>query len=387
MESSRGNEPCTLLTRTQSRVRHYLVFELPWFIPSTLFWVWLLLLRGKDLPLSAQKWIWLAPFGTVIWRAIATWSKKSKPRTLVTAVAFASLLSFTYAPFSTFLILKRLAAKFSFVFRGCKATLAWLLFSDPGIADASLALCIAGTWIGALVATHEELVVALTVLDITLINVIVVRALRWAYSPIQPFREAYEKFLKPWAQARMALGVAFGQLASQSGKRGVGLHRLGCDYLRKARRLAKRIPAEEGQLIPFFVLAYLLIAGIIVAGYAVAFYALTRANVPQLVLMHGETSLLSYWLASLAIFTTAPISAVQPTGSLGAAFCTLEIVNAVLMLVLFFSLLFRGMAGRSFAIRTELRKEKETLIESINEEITSLGGDAPDSESLERRPE
>lgn len=107
-------------------------------------------------------------------------------------------------------------------------------------------------------------------------------------------------------------------------------------------RSAKRLVPQTGkQLYPILMASWLVLTVLVVLVFAMCFYSFSEIEQPVLEIIGNSGSFLHFLGASLAVFTTAPVSTVYPLDTWGLSFCDIEITDALLLLGLFLAMLIR----------------------------------------------
>ena len=135
--------------------------------------------------------------------------------------------------------------------------------------------------------------------------------------------------------------------------------------LRLACGMRRLIPQTRGQLFPVLMASWLALTTLAILLFAICFYSLAGIGLPVLDFSGGSGCLWCNLAASLAVFTTAPISNVSPTSAWGLFICGVEVADALLLLGLFLALLMR-LVPHDPARGLE---KIETAVKEMNEEI------------------
>jgi hypothetical protein len=135
--------------------------------------------------------------------------------------------------------------------------------------------------------------------------------------------------------------------------------------LRLGRGMRRLIPQTRAQLFPVLMASWLALAILAILLFAICFYSLARIGLPVLEFSGGSGCLWCNLAASLAVFTTAPISNVSLISAWGLFICGIEVADALLLLGFFLALLMRLVPHDSVR---ELEKI-ETALKEMNEDI------------------
>ncbi len=158
--------------------------------------------------------------------------------------------------------------------------------------------------------------------------------------------------------------------------------------LRLGRGIWRLIPQTRGQLFPVLMASWLALTTVAILLFAICFYSLARIGLPVLEFSGGSGCLWCNLAASLAVFTTAPISNVSLTSAWGLFICGVEVADALLLLGLFLALLMRlvphdsarGLEKIETAVK-EMNEKVETRLELAFKEfgtgVTRGGTDSP----------
>jgi len=163
--------------------------------------------------------------------------------------------------------------------------------------------------------------------------------------------------------------------------------------LRLVRGMRRLIPQTRGQLFPVLMASWLALTTLAILLFAICFYSLAGIGLPVLDFSGASGCLWCNLAASLAVFTTAPISNVSPTSAWGLFICGVEVADALLLLGLFLALLMRlvphdsarGLEKIETAVK-EMNEEIEATLELASKEfdrrVTRGGTDSPTQHEL-----
>jgi len=229
---------------------------------------------------------------------------------------------------------------------------------------------------------YSPVVIAAICIAIIVLQILLFRAFLWVYRP----EERIKSFVILAAAIRLVVVVLrFFEFALSKVKHrasdghslqedaGTGMDETDTEtqleeiriVLRLVGGMQRLIPQTRGQLFPILMASWLALAALAIVVYGICFYSLAGIGLPVVDFSGGSGCLWCNLAASLAVFTTAPISNVSLTSAWGLFICGVEVADALLLLGLFLALLMRLVPHDS---ARELEKI-ETAVKEMNEKF------------------
>jgi len=257
-----------------------------------------------------------------------------------------------------FWVIRRVFQLTKFLLRLPALSLSRALLSDrTGIASILTAILVLASFIQTCLDYSPAVIVAVCT-GIVVLQILLFRAFLWVYKP--------EVRIKSFVLLAAAIGLVvallrafeftLGKVKQQAPDGNPHSKDTGTDIgqddrktqlmgIHVARRLMhgvfKLIPRTRGQLFPLLMASWLGLTTLVIFVYGICFYSLAGIGIPVLVFSGGSGCFWCGIAASLAIFTTTPISNVALTNAWGLFICGVEVADALLLLGLFLALLIR----------------------------------------------
>ena len=283
---------------------------------------------------------------------------------------------------ASFKVIRRVFRVAGFLLRLPVLSLRYAIFSNTsGIASILVAVLVLAGVVQALVR-YLPVLIAAVCFGIVVLQILLFRAFLWVYRP--------EKRIKSFVILAGGIGIIVvvlrvlefalskvKQRASDGHSRpedaGTGMDETDTETQRDEIRIVLRlvggiqrlIPQTRGQLFPVLMASWLALAALAIVVYGICFYSLAGIGLPVVDFSGGSGCLWCNLAASLAVFTTAPISNVSLTSAWGLFICGIEVADALLLLGLFLALLMRLVPHDS---ARELEKI-ETAVKEMNEKV------------------
>ena len=230
---------------------------------------------------------------------------------------------------------------------------------------------------------YSPVVMAAVCIDIVALQIMLFRAFLWVYRPevriksfvifaayiglVNGLFGVFEVLALSRVQHRASDGPSIAEDAGTAIDEGdteiqlTSIRLMRC-LMRGMRRL---IPETRGQLFPVLMASWLALATLAIVVYGICFYSLAGIGLPVVDFSGSSGCLWCNLAASLAVFTTAPLSNVSLTSAWGLFICGVEVADALLLLGLFLALLMRLVPHDS---ARELEKI-EMAVNDVNKEV------------------
>ena len=299
--------------------------------------------------------------------------------------------------------------------RGPRLLIRFLVFSDlPGVASLLWgASFISG--IVQVVSGSYPIVLAAVCIGMIALHALLARAFLWAYRPDTRLRKLLPSSLSLYIVVQLLKLVEFAQ--RHSGGRTPDMQTTAGGTTNPARderkptrgsaRVVLRLfswglrmfPQTRSNLFSTILLSWAALTLAVVIYFAIVFHSLARVGHP---VVEGTGLLSGFWhnlASSMALFTSAPVARVSPTGVYGLLLSGIEAVDALLLLGLFLALIVRLVPRESEEklheielvladMHDRVEKEMSVALETIgsppNEAPVSNGDVSSDTHEQER---
>jgi len=336
---------------------------------SGLFSSWclvVLLVRPGWIWHASMAWIWAVPF--LVYLGLSRKERKAtaNPTRKKLLVALSVVItSYLYVPGVLVRIVWRFLGRVIGFLRWTLSAICSALANESAWVDVALIPGISVSWIAALVWANSFAKAAAVSLMMLLLFTALIRILVWACHPVRPAKKAFE-FLRTWAIIHVWLGKLMVSVASLSGRD--DLKKQGEALVRQSQRAIHLVPTSESGFMPVLVFSWLGACAIAVFSYAVVLHVLPELGIQIHEASSSDAgSLLNAIVRSLAVFTTAPIASIQPTGGFGIAFCAVEISHAAILTILFLASFLKSMSTQGEVELTALREGQASFSREIEE--------------------
>ena len=323
----------------------------------------------------AFMWVWVVPLAlSLLMMPIRPKGEGTSRRSLF-LVSLEVVEAYVYLPLRIVSLACRLVWRVGRITGRFTSPVTSRLGGEAGILDFLVVLALAGCWIAALVPMPLPARIAAISLTVALTETLVLRLLVWAFHPVRPLVNAFE-FVRIFAIAFAAIGKALVVLGRED--KGSDQFRLGQKLVRAAESLVSRVPSTEGAFLCILISFWLGASVLVINSFAIAAYALRALGLPIYVTSAATGSaFVDSLVSSLAVFSTAPIASIDPTGRAGVVLVALEISNAALLTLLFLALFLRAMSREGEGELEVLRKKQVEftgLLDEMEDHFTKRMG-------------
>ncbi len=345
---------------------HFVEKWIVWRATSFALWYWVLgafiqHASGVD-KLACKGWIALAPgLALVFFAARQQWIK---------------LAGFPFYVVSFPLVFFGLVFWFCFRVVSAQWRIFWISTSD--LAAVVCFFLLLGSWVCIDTITLNDRLSAAITTDVILVMLLIVWALRWASDPLRPIRSALTGigklgsklidlfYMRPLLAGRDQQKVKSALSVLSSAEQAVTV------TLRGVEQTMRRT------LIPLTAVGFLSIFTVVVTGFAFAVFGGQRLTESAFTGLPSSVSFSMCWLYSLTAITVSPVDGVHPATDFGYNLFTAELVSAVLLLTVFFSMFSMAIELHSEQRIAEFKTQLQRAIEWLTQRRKEVTGSEVD---------